>query len=43
LEEELATNPFLRAALPQVKAAVGMVGAPDAEVFAEIRSRKDRF
>lgn len=43
LSEELATNPFLRAALPEVKAAVGMAGAGDAEVFAEIRARKDRF
>lgn len=43
LELELATNPFLRAGLPEVKAAVGMVGAPDAEVFAEIRRRKDNF
>lgn len=43
LEEELATNPFLRASLPEVKAAVGMAGAPDAAVFAEIRARKDRF
>ncbi len=43
LEEELATNPFLRAGLAEVKAAVGMAGAPDAAVFAEIRARKDRF
>ncbi|MCV2874264.1 hydroxyacylglutathione hydrolase [Defluviimonas sp. WL0050] len=43
LAEELATNPFLRAGLPEVKAALGMAGASDAEVFAEIRSRKDRF
>lgn len=43
LAEELATNPFLRAHLPGVKAAVGMPDAPDAAVFAEIRARKDRF
>ena len=43
LEEELATNPFLRAGLAEVKAAVGMAGAADAAVFAEIRARKDRF
>ncbi len=43
LSEELATNPFLRAGLPQVKAAVGLSGASDAEVFAEIRARKDKF
>ena len=43
LSEELATNPFLRAALPELKAAVGMANASDAETFAEIRRRKDRF
>ncbi|MDO8881949.1 hydroxyacylglutathione hydrolase [Pseudotabrizicola sp.] len=43
LSEELATNPFLRAAFPELKAAVGMAGASDAEVFTEIRKRKDRF
>ena len=43
LSEELATNPFLRAARPDVKAAVGMTGASDAESFAEIRRRKDAF
>ena len=40
---ELATNPFLRAEEPAVQAAVGMVGADPAAVFAEIRSRKDHF
>ncbi|MFM7445767.1 MAG: hydroxyacylglutathione hydrolase [Tabrizicola sp.] len=43
LADELATNPFLRAHLPQMKAAVGVANAPDAAVFAEIRARKDRF
>lgn len=43
LSEELATNPFLRAARPEVKAAVGMTGATDADCFAEIRRRKDNF
>lgn len=43
LAEELETNPFLRATLPQVKAAVGRAGATDAEAFAEIRRRKDSF
>lgn len=43
LSQELATNPFLRAALPELKAAVGMAGSSDAEAFAEIRRRKDRF
>lgn len=43
LSEELATNPFLRASLPQMKAAIGLPDAPDAEAFAEIRALKDRF
>jgi hydroxyacylglutathione hydrolase len=43
LSEELATNPFLRAGRASVKAAIGMPGATDAEAFAEIRGRKDRF
>ncbi|MFN3645471.1 MAG: hydroxyacylglutathione hydrolase [Gemmobacter sp.] len=43
LAEERATNPFLRAHLPEIKAALGLAGAPDAAVFAEIRARKDRF
>lgn len=43
LGEEKATNPFLRAAAPEVKAAVGLPGADDAAVFAEVRRRKDSF
>ena len=43
LELERATNPFLRARLPEVKATLGMEGAPDVDVFAEIRRRKDAF
>lgn len=43
LSEELATNPFLRAGLPGMKAAVGLPDAPPSQVFAEIRGRKDRF
>ena len=43
LSEELATNPFLRAHLPQVKQAVGLDDASAEAVFAEIRARKDRF
>ncbi|AWD22740.1 hydroxyacylglutathione hydrolase [Fuscovulum blasticum] len=43
LAEELATNPFLRAPLPQMKAAVGLPQASDTVVFAEIRARKDLF
>ncbi|MFD0978790.1 hydroxyacylglutathione hydrolase [Tropicimonas aquimaris] len=43
LSLELATNPFLRATDPQMKARMGMAGAPDAEVFGEVRRRKDAF
>ncbi len=43
LAEEKATNPFLRAHLPEVKAAMGMEGDSDVDVFAEIRKRKDNF
>ena len=43
LAEELATNPFLRATQPSVKASVGLAGADDAAVFAEVRRRKDAF
>ncbi len=43
LGEELATNPFLRASVPQVKANLGMENAPDALVFAKIRQMKDNF
>lgn len=40
---EKATNPFLRTQSPEIRAAVGMVHADDAAVFAEIRRRKDAF
>ena len=43
LSEELATNPFLRAGLPEVKSGLGMADASDVDVFREIRTRKDRF
>jgi len=43
LAEELATNPFLRAGLSDVKSAINMVSATDVEVFTEIRRRKDAF
>lgn len=43
LSLELATNPFLRAADPEVQRSIGMEGAEPAAVFAEIRARKDRF
>ncbi|MCU0259319.1 MAG: hydroxyacylglutathione hydrolase [Solirubrobacteraceae bacterium] len=40
---ERATNPFLRAADPAIRARLGLLAAPDAEVFAELRRRKDVF
>jgi len=43
LAEELASNPFLRPSDPAIQARLDMRGATDAEVFAEIRARKDRF
>jgi hydroxyacylglutathione hydrolase len=43
LADEIATNPFLRADDPAIRAHLGMEGAEDWQVFAEIRARKDRF
>jgi hydroxyacylglutathione hydrolase len=43
LSTELETNPFLRAGLAEVKSLLNMSGQSDAEVFAEIRHRKDSF
>ena len=43
LDLEIATNPFLRARDPGMKARLGLAGAPDAAVFAEIRRRKNAF
>ncbi len=43
LSVELTTNPYLRAHLAQVKAAVGLPDADDVAVFTEIRARKDKF
>jgi hydroxyacylglutathione hydrolase len=43
IDEEKAANPFLRADVPTVAAAVGLAGKPAAEVFAEIRARKNKF
>lgn len=40
---EKATNPFLRAADPDIRRHLRMEQASNAEVFAEIRARKDRF
>lgn len=41
--EELATNPFLRWDDPAICRHLGMEKASDAEVFGEIRARKDKF
>lgn len=43
LSQELATNPFLRAHDPAIQAHLGMTGADPADVFTEIRARKDKF
>ncbi|KQV35204.1 MULTISPECIES: hydroxyacylglutathione hydrolase [unclassified Rhizobium] len=40
---EKRTNPFLRAADPAIRRHLGLQNASDAEVFAEIRKRKDNF
>jgi len=41
--DEKKTNPFLRADIPDVAAGISMTGKPAAQVFAEIRERKNRF
>jgi hydroxyacylglutathione hydrolase len=41
--EEKRTNVFLRADVPAVAAAVGLAGKPAAQVFAEVRQRKNKF
>ncbi len=43
LSEELATNPFLRAADPAIRRHLAMEQASDAVVFATLRALKDRF
>ena len=40
---EKATNPFLRADDPALMKAVAMTGRKPAEVFKEVRTRKDQF
>lgn len=40
---ELATNPFLRADNQAIRQGLDMLEASDEAVFAELRSRKDRF
>jgi hydroxyacylglutathione hydrolase len=43
LAAELATNPFLRAEASEIQTRLGMTGADPAAVFAELRTRKDKF
>ncbi len=43
IARELATNPFLRPDNAGIRGHLGMQSASDAEVFAEIRRRKDSF
>ena len=43
LGAERAANPFLRPHDPAIRRRLGLEGASDAEVFAEIRRRKDRW
>ena len=43
LDLERATNPFLRVLDGDFKAGLGLEALPDAQVFAEVRRRKDSF
>ena len=43
IAEEKAANVFLRADDAAVAAAVGLAGKPAAQVFAEVRARKNKF
>jgi len=43
IAQEKAANPFLRADVPEVAAAVGLAGQSAAAVFTEIRARKNKF
>jgi hydroxyacylglutathione hydrolase len=43
IEQELATNPFLRPDSRAIQKRLGMEGSPLHEIFGEIRKRKDRF
>lgn len=40
---EKQTNPFLRTQSPDIRRALNLADAPDEQVFAELRRRKDRF
>ena len=41
--KELATNPFIRVDSPEIRANLGLQNASDADVFAEVRTRKNNF
>jgi hydroxyacylglutathione hydrolase len=41
--EELKTNPYLRCDSPEIRQLLKMESATDAEIFAEIRTRKNNF
>ncbi len=43
IAQEKATNIFLQADDPQIKATLGMTGLPAEQVFADLRRRKDMF
>ena len=43
LGDEKKNNVFLRADVPAVAAAVGLAGKPAADVFTEVRTRKNNF
>lgn len=43
LGAELETNPFLRTGSAEIRRNLGLADASDAEVFAELRRRKDSF
>jgi hydroxyacylglutathione hydrolase len=43
LADERAANPFLRPHSPEIRAGLGMAAASDAEVFTELRVRKNNF
>jgi hydroxyacylglutathione hydrolase len=43
IDQELRTNPYLRCASPEIRKVLGMESATDADVFAEIRERKNKF
>jgi hydroxyacylglutathione hydrolase len=41
--DELKTNPFMRCDSPEIRKNLNLEAATDAEVFAELRTRKNNF